>query len=269
MEKLNYEVFRDDLQIPYFKEVENNTCWLHFHRNMELLYVVDGVLNGTINDYPYKFSKDEIAFLPNYCHHTFSTTEYSKTIILIIPYDIGNDFQNIFTNSQFDFKLNDRRYNADILKILRLMQDNFGKESALINKGFINSIIGMLLHNYPLIDKKTPPHLNIIIDILNYIDNNYAKKLSLPILANVFGYNKDYFSKMFNNCVGSNLNTYINHIRIENALNIIRRSYDRNIADIALDCGFDSSATFYRVFKNLYNTTPLEYLKKLPSKTNL
>ena len=74
---------------------------------------------------------------------------------------------------------------------------------------------------------------------------------------------------MFNNCVGSNLNTYINHIRIENALNIIRRSYDRNIADIALDCGFDSSATFYRVFKNLYNTTPLEYLKKLSPKTNL
>ena len=49
MEKLNYEIFRDDINIPYLREVEYNECWLHFHRNMEMLYVVDGELEGNIH----------------------------------------------------------------------------------------------------------------------------------------------------------------------------------------------------------------------------
>ncbi len=61
--------------------------------------------------------------------------------------------------------------------------------------------------------------------------------------------------------LGVNINTYINHIRIANALNLIKKDDNKNILDNALAVGFESSATFYRAFKMLYHTTPVEYLQ--------
>lgn len=261
MEKINYEIFRDGSNSPYFKEVENNECWLHFHRNMEMLYVVEGEMKGTISGKDYAFSADDIVFIPNYYSHTFSTPEYSKVIILVIPYDIANDFQDLFKNSQFAHKLGDKVFNRSVLDILKLMQKHYDKNSLLFNKGCINSLIGLLMGNYQMIPICPNHNLNLIIDVLEYIDKNYYKKLTLSHLAQTFGYNKDYFSKVFNKCVGINLNAYINRIRIENALNIIKKNYNRNIVEISMECGFDSAATFYRTFQNFYHKTPLEYLK--------
>lgn len=60
------------MNIPYLREVEYNECWLHFHRNMEMIYVVDGELEGKIDDIEYIFLKDDIVFIPNYLKHIFS-----------------------------------------------------------------------------------------------------------------------------------------------------------------------------------------------------
>lgn len=261
MEKVNYEIFRDNMNIPYLREVEYNECWLHFHRNIEMIYVVDGELEGKIDDTEYIFLKDDIVFIPNYLKHIFFKKNYSKVIILVVPYDLGNDFQDLFKNNQFDIKLSDKTFNKKILETLRSMQKNYDLNSPLINKGYLDAIMGQLLYRYPRHVAKHNHNLNFIIEVLEYIEKNYYKKLDLQTLSKTFGYNKDYFSKVFNRCVGVNINTYINHIRIANALNLIKKDDNKNILDNALAVGFESSATFYRAFKMLYHTTPVEYLQ--------
>ena len=263
MEKINYETFRDNTNIPYFKEVEYDECWLHFHRNMELLYILDGSVSGTIDHKPYTFIKDEIVSVPHYYPHNFYTPDYSKVIILVIPYNLANDFQAAFKNRCFDCKLDDKEFNRNVLEILRLLQKHYLLNSSLINKGLINSVVGLLLGRYPLRESKPNHSLSFVINVLEYIEKFYDREITLKHLANEFGYNKDYFSKQFNQCIGCNLTTYINRIRIDNVLNQLKSSYSRNIQDIVLNNGFDSAATFYRAFKNLYHTTPLEYIKKL------
>lgn len=261
MEKINYETFRDNTDIPYFREVEYNECWLHFHRNMELLYIIEGSVSGTIDHCPYTFVKDEIVAIPHYFPHNFFTPDYSKVIILVIPYNLSNDFLMTFKKKRFDFRLQDKEFNLNILEVLKILQKHYSLNSALLMKGLINSVLGLLLHHYSLKDIKPNHNLNFVINVLEYIEKFYDQEITLERMASTFGYNKDYFSKLFNQSVGCSLTSYVNRIRVDNALNQLKSSYDRNIQEIILNNGFDSPATFYRVFKNIYHTSPLEFIK--------
>lgn len=60
-----YEYFRDTDKSFFFTDAENNSSVLHFHRNMEILYVCEGELESTINGEEHTFLKDEIAAFRN------------------------------------------------------------------------------------------------------------------------------------------------------------------------------------------------------------
>jgi AraC family transcriptional regulator len=56
------------------------------------------------------------------------------------------------------------------------------------------------------------------------------------------------------------LNNFTNRLRLEKAARLLRYS-EQNLTDIALDCGFSSSATFSRAFRSGYDTSPSQFRK--------
>lgn len=59
---------------------------------------------------------------------------------------------------------------------------------------------------------------------------------------------------------GQNPNAYILQLRMNKARRLLA-STQAPIGDIAMQCGFDDSAYFSRVFKQLFKTTPSQYRK--------
>lgn len=64
-----------------------------------------------------------------------------------------------------------------------------------------------------------------------------------------------------------NYNEYINKLRVQEVCKKLNSEEIKNfsIEAIGESCGFNSKATFYRVFKKVYEVTPTEYLNKLNS----
>jgi AraC family transcriptional regulator len=62
----------------------------------------------------------------------------------------------------------------------------------------------------------------------------------------------------FRTVSGETLNNFTNRLRIEKAARLLRYS-DQSLTDIALDCGFSSSATFSRAFRSDYDTSPSQF----------
>jgi len=60
--------------------------------------------------------------------------------------------------------------------------------------------------------------------------------------------------------IGMSFQNYLNKIRLEKSVNMVLQS-DKNMTEIAIANGFSSTSYFYKVFKNEYNCTPLEYRK--------
>ena len=54
---------------------------------------------------------------------------------------------------------------------------------------------------------------------------------------------------------------YLNDIRLEKACQQLKESADKNIIDIAFDCGFSSNQYFTRVFKERYGMSPQRFRK--------
>lgn len=92
---------------------------------------------------------------------------------------------------------------------------------------------------------------------MDYIDNNISKDLELSELAAIAGMNKTYFSTLFKKLNGMSPWDYITVRRIDLARKLLSES-DRNILDIAMQCGFNNTANFNRAFRKVTGKTPKE-----------
>ena len=86
-------------------------------------------------------------------------------------------------------------------------------------------------------------------------------KLSLSQLAAKIGSNELYVSKAINQILKLSFNDYINQMRVKRAQTLMLES-DKAMLSIALDSGFNSKATFNRVFKQMTRLTPSQYRKQ-------
>ncbi len=97
--------------------------------------------------------------------------------------------------------------------------------------------------------------LNIVF---NYLDAHFAEDITLEKVADIAGFSKYHFSRLFKQCSGYNFYDYLCYRRIKNAENMLLNP-ETSITEIALYSGFSSLSTFNRTFKKLKNCTPTEY----------
>lgn len=98
--------------------------------------------------------------------------------------------------------------------------------------------------------------------VLDYIEKNLDKNLTLDELAGVSCFSRFHFNRIFSAMMGETLFQFIQRIRLEKAAARLCGEKDVPVIDIALDCGFGSSASFARRFKAGFGMTPTEWRRK-------
>ncbi len=96
--------------------------------------------------------------------------------------------------------------------------------------------------------------------VIDYLRGNLGRPVKLKELARVACLSEFHFHRIFGAVSGETLNNFTNRLRLEKAARLLRYS-DHRVTDIALDCGFSSSATFSRAFRSGYETSPSEFRK--------
>lgn len=103
--------------------------------------------------------------------------------------------------------------------------------------------------------------------VQDYIESHSADSLSVEELAEVAGFSKYHFSRIFQAMLHESLVHYVNRIRMENALFMLAHRPDKNITDIAYEIGMSDSAVFSRAFKNTYGVSPREFRQEYSKNT--
>jgi AraC-like DNA-binding protein len=88
-------------------------------------------------------------------------------------------------------------------------------------------------------------------------------KASLDYVAHLMKVNRMYLSQAVNRCTGDNFSTFINELRVKEAVRLMsdKNKLNHTIESIALDAGFNERTTFYRVFKKVTGFSPAAFLK--------
>lgn len=89
--------------------------------------------------------------------------------------------------------------------------------------------------------------------------------LTLGELAQKAGMPTNQLSHLISASFGMNFNDYINRYRVEAVKKAIRSGehQQKSLLGIALDCGFNSKATFNRTFKKFTQSSPSEYAQRV------
>lgn len=102
---------------------------------------------------------------------------------------------------------------------------------------------------------------NNIEDIINYIDRNCQKDISLDQVGEYANMSSYYLSKIFKHETGVNFVAYLTDRKIEIAKDMLVNT-DVPIINIALDLSYHEPNYFSKVFKKSTGLTPTEYRKK-------
>ncbi len=261
MDNIRYEYIHDKENFLTINAGDSTNCALHFHRSVEILYLMSGQMECTVGDKTFIAEPDDIVFVHNYYRHAFKPISPYRKLYIIIPYNYGNDFDAEFQHSSLPELLTDKEFNREVLSpIFRKLFLERKKMPSLVKKGYLNVILGNLFDHYPSVPFEKTNSIDFLVNVLSYIDKNYKKPIDLDTLSEAFGYNKYYFSRLFNKYIGENINNYINLVRLQHFITLSKEDETRSVAELAFECGFDSLTTFYRYFNKVYEKKPKTYL---------
>jgi AraC-like DNA-binding protein len=126
------------------------------------------------------------------------------------------------------------------------------KISEAIQSAYIARILGEFFAK-PWMDSSDKE--SMIDKVVNHIEENYEKELTIGTLARVAGLSEFYFSRIFKKHTGFTIHEYIIKTRVINA-KILLKSTKLSILETALKCGFSSESSFCNTFKKVTGMTP-------------
>lgn len=103
-----------------------------------------------------------------------------------------------------------------------------------------------------------------ILQITNYIDRNFQRKILLGELAEKEQLTLAYLSHFFKDMLGMTFQDYVNKRRFEYACELVEKT-ERSILDISIESGFSDVRYLNRMFSQHFGCTPREYRKNRSS----
>ena len=110
----------------------------------------------------------------------------------------------------------------------------------------------------PKMDYTVNHRMEQIKSVLEYIEGHYKSNLSLEQLSQVAGMNAKYFCRVFRSITHQSPMDYVNFYRIEQAAYLLD-STTMPVTSVGMDCGFEESSYFTKVFKKYKGVTPRQY----------
>ncbi len=99
-----------------------------------------------------------------------------------------------------------------------------------------------------------------ILQVQNYIYQNYSQDITLQFLAKQFLFNYSDLSRRFRKATGMSFTKFLINIRLEEAMKLIRTT-DYNFSKIASMVGYNNYENFSRAIKSKYKKWPNEFRK--------
>lgn len=260
--------------IFYFKELE--TFPLHWHNYVEIIYTMQNGLIYEVNGEKIHMERGDVLFIwPGELHSIIYQPKPNNTLMLQFDSQLLTDridFQKsaylFFSTRILRERENDvilPRIQKILLDILNtsLYEEHFQEMKSCILIYELIIFLGEGLGNKLLACEK-PFSLNKskvwqqMLFVCNHITAHCTEHISLETAASVAGFSKCHFSRLFKNYTGHSFPEFQAKERIRIAETLLMDP-SFSITEVSMESGFNSMATFNRVFLKFKKVTPTQF----------
>ena len=107
-------------------------------------------------------------------------------------------------------------------------------------------------------DKSRVQYSGSIQRAIDFLQENYSRELTLPIVAAHTGFSPDYFSRIFKEETGTNFSTYLTRLRLKKALELLMTT-NMKVYEVSSEVGYTNMSYFSTVFKKEYGVNPFDF----------
>ena len=253
---------------------------LHWHEEMEFIYVVNGIGIVTVQKQRYLLhSGDLIVIAPEIIHsieqYKDATMEYFNLLfkLPLLANSIGDCCYETYLKPFSDYTkvlpnflpAGNELNNLLTPYILNLIENRKKSYSGyeLMVKSNLYAIM-YHLNQYATLSTITQKQLQSNYEkikiLLQYLKENYHEPISIKDAANLCHFSESHFMKLFKNLTGSGFTQYLKNYRLEIAAKQILET-KKHLIDIAQDVGFNNASYFTRSFTKKYGASPSDFKK--------
>ncbi len=154
-------------------------------------------------------------------------------------------------------------------QVLQLLRAELHEGDSWVGQLYVESLANVLAVNLLREYSTANPRVAVyegglgdrkIMQISDYIHAHLDQSIKLADLAEVAGISQFHFSRLFKQSMGITPYQYLIQQRVEQARQLLPLT-KRAIAEIALQCGFNSQSHFTKHFKDATGMTPNNYRK--------
>lgn len=288
MNILEYENYQEkkthvDMAFPYntylcsipldFHEVP-----LHWHDDMEIIYIKKGHGYVTVDFKQYKVSGGTIVLiLPGQLH---SIEQFD---------DLSMEYENIIFNINMLLPRTEDTSSTGFLRpllngqltvpsVYSIVSEHYKALSSCIDAcdeicktkplGYELYIKGKLFEFFYILSNRcqneknprTAKSLDKLRIVLKLVENSYMHKITIAEVADRIDFSESHFMRYFKENMGTSFVDYLRDYRLTMAARLLQVS-DNTILSIAEEVGFDNLSYFNRAFKDKYGMTPSAYRK--------
>jgi len=237
----------------------------HFHNNVEIITVSHGEIICNIEGAVISLKKGECILINQNIIHHIDIASQTATFTYL-QFNISDFLDN--TNTICTYNKDNTKYcidknndelslmTNDILNEYINQADNY---EIYIHSCILKLIVYMSRLNIVNIRKlsgKTSD--DIVYNTIKYLHQNYNQQLTLDKIGKELNISKYHLSHVFKNTTGSTVMDFLTTIRFSHIETLLIKT-NKNISQIAYECGFPSIQHFNKVFKKNKGLSPTQY----------
>lgn len=240
----------------------------HRHHKIEMYYLMKGNVDYYVDDRVYNVSPGCFVIIsPGVFHRTQTISETRERILINFDIEMISEkaralLDECLRETMLCIPETNRLAIENLLAKLENEYGSYQKNKEVLLEAYLTELLALVnryskreIKNVDTVDK-------IVIEVAEYINNNYNQKLTLKEISRRFNISDAYLSRKFKSVIGTELNNYIQFIRVEKAKELLRQT-SMSVTKVSEQCGFDDSNYFSVVFKRLEGCSPNNYIKKM------
>ena len=244
----------------------------HFHDCYQLIYVVRGSACVTVNGIKYDATDGTMILIGRLENHEIQiqSEEYARYTVMVSPniygYNtlLGDRLLSPLTNRPKHFRHAADMPCPEIVRILQQMATESEQNRPMKDKMLLSLLSQLLVlysRQYPESIPDNAGNLQLIRQVRQYLEENFASKCELDALAAQFNLSASYLSHMFKQITGCSVISYLTAYRISAAKHYLIET-DWPVSSICAACGFSDHSNFGRTFRKETGLSPSEFRDK-------